>query len=175
MSVSKASKDVVIIRGNDISAFIKRMKTPEYAMRAGFKFLLNISFFFGILILYTFFIDITQDYMLYFIFVFIDYVISGILSFVFSYIIVKLIFLLNDKPVIEFTRLINVRRRYSKLWITVFTLLFKSIFFILSALYVLGSLLPINNYVLSLIVAWIILDILSKLLGWLLRFLFKVM
>ncbi len=168
-SVSKYSKLKV-----DYKTIKNDIWTLEYALRVSIKFVLSIAFFFIILYSYSFYIDITQDYMIYFLYVFMDYVISGFLAWFFSYIIVKLMFWFNNRPVTPFTHLIRNKMRTSRLWIMVFTTIFQSFAFIFSIQFKLTEWLPINNYFASLIMSWLVVKIASWLLGRGLFLLFRV-
>ncbi|KKN09384.1 hypothetical protein LCGC14_1047150 [marine sediment metagenome] len=107
----------------------------------------------------------------YMLFIFISYVCADVTSFLLAYTFIKVIFGLLHRKVKTLVAKIKYGKRMKKLWIYIFTILLETIFFYLSATVWLAGLIPIY-YILSIVIAWIVLWMISKVLGRVIYFIF---
>jgi hypothetical protein len=137
-----------------------------------FKLLLNMVFFFVILYIGIAQWNVESDYLFYFSYVFIDYVIAGVIAFFLSYLILKWMFgQFLHRTVRPMKTLLKGKRRMKKLWIFIFTTLFQTLFFIFSVNMLLTSFLSIPVW-LAYFLVWVFLWLVSRGLGRFLYFIF---
>jgi len=136
------------------------------------RMVLNILFFFTFLYIAETQWNVRDDIMYRFLAVFIIYIISGLFSYFLSYLIIKYIFgKFLHRRVKDLKYMIKGKRRMKKLWIYVFTIVFQTIFFILSVNFILAEEIPLSDG-LAFVLAWMILWVGSRILGRGLYFIF---
>ncbi|KKN53974.1 hypothetical protein LCGC14_0597120 [marine sediment metagenome] len=135
------------------------------------KMVLNMLFFFAFLYVAETQWNVSRDYISHFIAIFFIYIVSGIISFFLSYLIIKYLFgRFLKRQVKSFGSMLKDKRRMKKLWIYLFTIIIQTIFFILSVNFIIADELPLSDG-LAFVIAWIILWIGAKVIG---RFLFFI-
>jgi len=109
---------------------------------------------------------------MFFIFIFINYIVSGVLAFFLSYFTVKLLFgKFLKRRVKPLLIMMKGKRRMKKFWIFVFTILFQAIFFVLSVNMIIADKIPLVDS-LAYFLAWVGLWFVSRVLGRVLYFIF---
>jgi hypothetical protein len=148
----------------------QRIWSVENISRWILKMLLAMAFFFVFMFIGEYRWNIQGDYLFYFMFIFLDYVISGILAFFLSYMIIKFMFgQYLHRQVKPLKTMVKGKRRMKTLWIYIFTILFQTFFFIFSVNMILAGNIPLVDS-LAYFLAWMILWVISRVLGRLLFF-----
>lgn len=136
------------------------------------KLVWDISLFFIFLYIWETEFNVRSNIFMFFIFIFINYIVSGVLAFFLSYFTVKLLFgRFLKRRVKPLLIMMKGKRRMKKFWIFVFTILFQAIFFVLSVNMILADKIPLVDS-LAYFLAWIILWFVSRVLGRVLYFIF---
>lgn len=130
----------------------------------------DVLLFFTILIIASYYIDLS-NYFNYFLVVFITYIVSDIVVFILAYVTIKFIFGLAHREVKTFMATIKYKKRKRRLWVYIFTIVFETIFYLLSVVMILANELPWSDFW-SLVIAWILIGFTAKGLGNLIYFIF---
>ncbi len=168
MSVTKSNQPT----GNVLHAIKPRIWSLENLSMWILKMILNITFFFILLYMAETQWDVNSNFISHFIAIFFIYIASGLISFFLSYLIIKYLFgKFLHRQVKDFKYLLKGKRRMKKLWIYLFTVGFRTIFFILSINVIVVDGIPLPDSI-AFILAWIIVWIGSRILGRVLFFIF---
>lgn len=125
MSITKPNQTISGAHGTK-----SRIWTVETVSTWLIKLILNMAFFFTFLYIGETQLDIRRDYIAHFIYVFIFYIISGIMSVFFSYIIIKFMFgKYLHRQVKDFKLYVKGRLQRKKIWIYILSIGFTQYFF----------------------------------------------
>lgn len=142
----------------------KPIRGTQWFLISIIKYLLQISIFFLTLWAVLQFYDITADNMEYFIFTCINYVTSGFFAFFGSYAIFSSLCNLTKYKANPIKPFIQKSRKLRRFCIYIFLILFQSLFFVLSAETNIMQYLPFDMFW-SYVFTWIIIAILSRIVG----------
>jgi len=125
---------------------------------------IQILVFFFLLVLFIYRYSIQDDLIIYSIFIYLNYLFSGIFAFLVGYGITKVAFNKAKYRIKSLTYYIKGKRRFSKVWIFLLTILFQTVCFV-SGVHMLLVMWFDTPEAYALIWAWIVIALIAKAAG----------
>jgi len=155
----------------------RAIKDPHWSIENISKWIVRLILdgilVFSILASTMIYIDMS-DTLEYFFYLMIIFIISDFFAFFLAFAIIKAIATWRRRRVKSLMSTIKARKRFKKLWIYIFTLIFEVMFFMFSVALIIADKIQLPKDI-ALIMAWIIIWISAKALGRLLYFVFYTM